>query len=144
VIFVAACGGSGGIPQGNADAGWIDAPPIIGDGGPASYLGLLCGGHCPTGYFCVRLSSSATMGWCADPCTGQADDKSCSSGFPGPGSGQCRFLIPVDAGQQSVCGVGCGAQWGLPDDCPAGLTCQDLIDSTGAPSPDGMNDTCAP
>jgi hypothetical protein len=146
LLAAAACGSSGGAPQGNPDAGWIDAPPLVGDGGPASYLGLLCGGHCPDGYACVRISSSATMGWCADPCTGQADDTSCSAGFAGPGQGQCRFLIPSagDAGLQSVCGIGCGAQWGLSDDCPTGLHCADLISSTGAATPDGMNDTCEP
>jgi hypothetical protein len=45
---------------------------------------------------------------------------------------------------KSVCGILCGEQAMLPNDCPMGLTCQDKINAMGMPGTDGKNDVCVP
>lgn len=103
---------------------------------------------CPMGYQCIVLDAMATNGFCTIPCGGQMDMVTCSAanGFMGPGQGQCVLQAknPMTMETTNVCGVVCGAQVGLPDMCPMGLTCQDKFNAMGMPGMDGKNDFCLP
>ncbi|NUQ75084.1 MAG: hypothetical protein HUU21_16155, partial [Polyangiaceae bacterium] len=114
----------------------------------AEHLGELCNAMkaCPTGYSCAVLTAGATSGFCTLECMGQMDMTTCSNGFAGPGKGICNLTLknPMDNTSFSACGIACGDQWmpALPETCPAGLMCQDLIGMNMMP--DGKKDLCAP
>jgi hypothetical protein len=89
----------------------------------------------------------ATGGICTIPCNGQTDMTTCSmaNGFPGPGTGVCALAAKDAMGNiKTMCGVICGAQWGLADTCPMGLTCQDKFNDMNMPGTNGKNDICIP
>jgi hypothetical protein len=102
---------------------------------------------CPPDYVCILLDAMATKGFCTIPCGGAMDMTTCSmaNGFPGPGAPQCSLGAQDAMGNvTNVCGIFCGAQFNLPDMCPAGLTCQDKINAMGMPGTDGKTDICVP
>lgn len=156
-IALAACGdddGGDGDGTGQPD-GSISLPPDSGTDTPdaamqadaaptvnAASLGQKCNPEaCPTGYTCL-VEAQDRPGFCSLPCMGQMDMTTCSSGFPGPGQGACVFQATIMGMNQPFCGVLCGAQWMLPNNCPTGLTCKDITGPGG--NPDGMNDVCLP
>lgn len=137
-------GGAGGNGTGGAGGAGGGAPAV-----KADKLGQVCGAMmaCPPNYVCILLDAMATNGFCTIPCSGTMDMTTCSmaNGFPGPGAGQCALgAKDANGNVTNVCGIFCGAQFNLPDACPAGLTCQDKVNAMGMQGMDGKNDICAP
>jgi hypothetical protein len=142
-------GGAGGLGQGGA--GGMGQGGAGGAGGgsamSAEFLGQLCNPMkaCPAGYSCAVLSADAMGGFCTLECMGNLDTTTCSNGFAGPGKGICNLMLKDEMGNTApACGIACGDQWMpvLPENCPTGLKCQDLIGMNMMP--DGKKDLCAP
>ncbi len=134
--------GTGGMGTGGAGGGMMATPK-------ADKLGQVCNQMtpCPADYTCILLDPMATGGICTIPCNGQTDMTTCSmaNGFPGPGTGVCALAAKDAMGNiKTMCGVICGAQWGLADTCPMGLTCQDKFNDMNMPGTNGKNDICIP
>ena len=113
----------------------------------AEHLGELCNPMkaCPMGYSCALVTAGSTSGFCTLPCQGNLDTKTCENGFAGPGKGICNLMLKDDMNTTiTACGIACGDQWMpvLPEACPTGLKCQDLIGMNMMP--DGKKDLCAP
>jgi hypothetical protein len=148
---LAGCGDDGGGGGGAVDAAppMIDAPMIDAGNAPAMGLGAVCSQTmaCPTtpaDLGCVRLSTTATTGFCTIPC-GQTNvppqgqdptpptggDALCAASMPAPGSGTVACFISSAPAMNKInwfCGIACGNIQGTDlGTCPGGLTCTDNI-----------------
>jgi hypothetical protein len=140
-------GGMGGAGGGMGGAGGGMGGAGGGSAMSAEHLGEVCNAMkgCPTGYSCAVITAGAANGFCTLECLGNLDTKTCENGFPGPGKGICNITLKDEMNNTfQACGIACGDQWMpvLPEACPTGLTCQDLIGMDM--KPDGKKDLCAP
>ncbi len=136
-------GGTGGMGTGGMGSGGGSGSSSSGMMGSA--YGQICNQAlpCPMGQQCITTGAMAVAGICSIECQGQMDQATCSV-FMGPGKGICNITLkdPNGGADKFYCNIACGEQYLLPNDCPMGLTCKDLVGPMGMA--DGKLDSCAP
>ncbi len=121
---------------------YMDAPPADAPNASAEGLGKVCDqmNPCPTGLQCIRLSMTATHGFCTLSCgTTQASSTQppangnmvCMQATPAPGNGTplCALNDGMTTGTKTwYCAVACGSYMNQNlGQCPGGLTCSGNI-----------------